>query len=772
MKNNLKKLSAVVLALVITGCNTISPNLGSTGQKIIVNQGISNSDLAELDKEYSGFKTLALTQSYLKRKLLKWLSIPDGPKLIREINYARSKYAQLFKDLMAADNQLYTDINSNGDVNTYKGISDSFRFFLESAGPVNEIPGVSTLAGSDLTYYGDGTGVNVFFSGPQGIARDSNGNIFIADSGNNSIRKITPDGNVTTIAAGVFSNPFGVAADNAGHLYVSDFYNNSIRQIDLNNGNTVTTIAGNGNQGFADGTDAMFIYPRGIAVDNSGHVFVADGNNNRIRMIDLNNSNIVSTIAGNGSYGFQDGTDAMFYTPIGVAADNNGHVYVADTGNWRIRRIDLNNGNTVSTIAGNGNCDRTEGTNASFCYPNGVTADNSGHLYVADTNNNRIRMIDLNNNNNVSTIAGNGNQGFANGTDAKFSNPIGLTVDNSGHVYVADTNNNRIRTVDLNNSNNVSTLSGNDFYYIDAKGTSARLNNPQGIARDSSGNLFVADTYNNRIRKIDSNGNVSTIAGNGSYGFQDGTDAMFYTPIGVAADNSGHVFVADRDNSSIRMIDLNNNNTVSTIAGNGSYGFQDGTAAMFGNPHGVTTDNNGHVYVADLGNNRIRMIDLNNENTVSTIAGNVNADYADGTAAMFAYPAGVVSDNNGHVYVGDSGNQRIRMIDLNNNNTVSTIAGNGNSGFADGTDAMFIAPSGVSVDNSGHVYVADLGNNRIRMVDLNNGNTVSTIGGNGTAGYADGTDTMFNFPFGVTADNSGHVYVADSGNNRIRKVTQ
>jgi sugar lactone lactonase YvrE/type II secretory pathway pseudopilin PulG len=320
----------------------------------------------------------------------------------------------------------------------------------------------------------------------------------------------------------------------------------------------------------------------------------------------------------------------------------------------------------------------------------------------------------------------------------------------------------------------VSTLAGSGTAgFTDGTGAAAQFNYPFGVAVDTSGTVYVADTYNHLIRKISPAGVVSTLAGSGTAGFGDGTGAaaQFYYPAGVAVDSSGTVYVTDNGNHSIRKISPAG--VVSTLAGSGTAGFGDGTgaAAQFDNPYGVAVDSSGTVYVADAFNHRIRKITP--AGVVSTLAGSTRG-FSDGTgaAAQFSVPIGVAVDSSGTVYVADAANHSIRKISPAG--VVSTLAGSGTPGFADGTGAaaQFQGPSGVAVNASGTVYVADTYNNLIRKISP--AGVVSTLAGSGTAGFADGTGTaaQFNNPGSVAVDASGTVYVADFFNNRIRKITQ
>ena len=267
----------------------------------------------------------------------------------------------------------------------------------------------------------------------------------------------------------------------------------------------------------------------------------------------------------------------------------------------------------------------------------------------------------------------------------------------------------------------VSTLVGGGGGYADGTGAAAQFSGTRGVAVDGSGNMYVADQSNNRIRKIVvATGVVTTLAGSGTLGNADGTGvaAQFNYPMGVAVDGSGNVYVADQNNNRIRKIVVATG-VVTTLAGNSAQGNADGTgaAAQFSSPNGVAVDGSGNVYVADLNNNRIRKIVVAT-GVVTTLAGSSTAGSGDGTgaAAQFNSPRGVAVDGSGNVYVAEQSNTHIRKIVVATG-VVSTLAGS-TSGYTDGTGAVaqFSNPSGVAVDGSGTVYVADTNNNRIRVV--------------------------------------------------------
>jgi len=627
----------------------------------------------------------------------------------------------------------------------------------------------------------DGTGAAARFRGPTSVALDASGNAYVADTFNNIIRKVTPAGVVSTLAgtagaegsadgtgaAARFSYPGGVAVDGSGNVYVADSGNNTIRKVTP--AGVVSTLAGSaGVSGSADGTGAgaRFDFPTGVAIDGSGNVYVADTNNNTIRKVTP--AGVVSTLAGSaGVSGSADGTGAAarFNLPTGVAMDGSGNVDVADTFNNTVRKVTP--AGVVSTLAGRaGSSGSADGTGAAarFSYPARVAVDGAGNVYVADAGNDTIRKISPAAV--VSTLAGTaGASGSADGTGAaaRFNFPTGVAVDGSGNVYVADSNNSTIRKVTP--AAVVSTLAGTASASGSADGTgaAARFDDPHGVAVDGSGNVYVADNFNNTIRKVSPAGVVTTLAGTaGASGSADGAGAAarFNWPEGVAVDGSGNVYVADEGNNAIRKVTPAG--VVSTLAGGGYCGSADGTgaAARFCGPFGVAVDRSGNVYVADSFNNSIRKVTP--AGVVSTLAGNGFPGTADGSgpAAQFSSPYGVAVDGSGNVYVADTDNNTIRKVTPAG--VVSTLAGTaGAAGFADGTGAaaQFDYPWGVAVDGSGDVYVADYSNNTIRKISP--AGVVSTpVGVPGFSGNSPGPlPASLVWPVGVAVDSTNDLFI-------------
>lgn len=387
----------------------------------------------------------------------------------------------------------------------------------------------------------------------------------------------------------------------------------------------VTTYAGNGNPGFIDGnaSGAMFNSPFGICRDKSGNIFVADGGNNCIRKITP--GGVVSTYAGIGMAGYLDGAGnvAKFNSPSDLCVDNAGNVYVSDFNNHRIRKI--SSGGIVSTVAGTGTAGYNDGSAvlAQFNYPRGICIDQQGNLYVGDSWNHRIRKID--NTGNVGTYAGGGNSiGVgstgdyidANDTNARFYTPAGLSIDNYGNIYVADAYNHRIRKI--NTLRTVTTLCGSSATgqgnggYADGSASSAIFNTPTEVFSDSLGNLVIGDTFGNRVRKADFSGNVTTIAGTGIAGFIDGAGnvAKFNYTRGVTANVTGDtIYLADYNNHSIRMITGGSN-------GAGEFSLSEMQGITYPNPASTYST----VLLKDTKNSVFRIVDFEGKDVTGNVS--------------------------------------------------------------------------------------------------------------------------------------------------------
>ncbi len=534
------------------------------------------------------------------------------------------------------------------------------------------------------------------------------------------------------------------------------------------------------------GTSVSIPVSYGIAADAAGNTYFASPILNAVFRTDP--AGVVTFFAGTSESGYSgDGGPALsaqLNNPNGVAVDTTGNVYIADSGNLRIRKV--NSGGVITTVAGNGQCcyggDGGAAISAQMNYVSAVTVDASGNLYFADVYNQRVREV--NSAGIITTVAGNGTAGYSGdggaATSAELQYPYGLTVDGTGNLYISDTDNQRVRKVST--SGIITTVAGNGNCCYSGDGgqaTSAQLAYPDGVIVDAGGNLYIADTSDKRIRKVNPAGTITTVAGDGSYGFSgDGgaaTSAELSSPEGMAEDASGNLYITDTGNQRIRKVSASG--TITTAVGGA---INDGGPGVFGllnQPAGVARDSAGNTYIADSGNNRVRLVAV--DEAITTVAGTGAAGSSGdgGTAAdaQLNSPQGVAVDSSGNVYIADTNSLRVRKVDKSG--TITTVAGDGNCCFGgDGglaTSAQLLYPAGVAADASGNLFIADTDNNRVRKVSA--AGVITTVAGDGTYGYSgDGgaaTGAELGYPSGVAVDSAGNLYIADTNNNRIREVS-
>ena len=647
---------------------------------------------------------------------------------------------------------------------------------------------------------------------PNSVIADKWGNIYIADGGNNVVRKVDTNGIITAYAgtcnAGGFSGdngpavfallntPAGLAIDTFGNLFIADQGNKRIREV--NAGGIITTYAGIG-MGFAtdtNGTPAKVAHirkPAGIALDKVGNLYIADIGNNVIRKV--NTLGKIYTVAGNGTAGFHGDNGhadtSEINAPAGVCIDNKGNLFIADQGNYRIRKVDTFG--VITTFAGNGivgySGDGSVAIGAEFNILSGISSDSIGDIYISDAGNDYIRKIDTSGI--IIRFAGRLLSGGFSGdggldTSAKLNDPAGTAFDKHGNFYIADNLNNRVRMV--NTAGNIYTFAGcNSYTSTGYKGDGgsallAQLSGPTGFAYDTAQNLYIADRGNHVVRMINSAGIISTVAGDDTSGYTgDGgpaTSAKMVSPYSVATDRKGNLFICDPGKNVVRKV--NSAGIISTYAGSGVAGFSgDGglaDTARLSSPTAIATDKYGNLYIADEANNRIREVDTSQ--VITTIAGtDIASFFGDGGPAILAefnQPDGICTDTEGNIYISDKNNYRIRKIDAALN--ISTVVGNGIGGYSgDGTAAIFSsinAPMGITTDKFGNLYIEE--SNYIRKV--NSAGIISTVAGNGAVGfYGDGQAAILaaiseSVNAGMVTDTSGNLLIPDFGNNRVREI--
>lgn len=548
-----------------------------------------------------------------------------------------------------------------------------------------------------------------------------------------------PSGDGGPATQALIDGPQSLAFDGAGNLYVASTSDLTVRKIDGSTG-IITTVAGGGSPpdrlGDNGPATAAFLAPAGLAVDTAGDMYIGDQFNQRVRRVDAG-TGIITTVAGDGSPDFGgDGgpaTAAHLLYPAGVSLDPAGNVYVADAGNGRIRKVDLTG--TISTIAGSGpglfqDCrysgDGGPATSATMCEPLGVNVGPAGTVYIADSGDDRVRKVDSSGT--ITTVVGNGVLAFLGdggpATAAEIDNIVWTSLDPAGDLLVADEGNGRIREVD-HTTGIITTVAGGGIG-DGLPATSTELNSPRGLAVDAAGNLLIADCGDNRVRKVDSSGIITSIAGTAtSHGVGDGgpaTSAGLDCPTGLALDSAGNLYIADSIDNRVRRVDPSG--VITTVAGTGTTGFSgDGgpaTSAQLNQPSGVVLDAAGNLFIADRNNNRVRKVDTTGR--ITTVAGNGNqggsVDGVPATSVPIVWPVGIAIGAGGNLAIAESGFARVRSV--NAKGIISTIAGNGIPGYSGdggpGPLATLNEPTGIAYDAGGNLLIADNQNLVIRSV--------------------------------------------------------
>ncbi len=685
---------------------------------------------------------------------------------------------------------------------------------------------------------------------PGGVARDESGNSYIADSYSNRVFKVDASGTLTVFAgdgssiggeggysgdggpatSAELSRPEGIAVDSSGDVFIADTDNSVIREVMAATG-IITTVAGtsysttdtckySGDGGLA--TSAYLCQPGGVYVDGNSNIFIADTVNSVIREVLASGGNI-QTVAGTGTLGYSgDGaaaTSAQLDLPNGVFVDGSGNIFIADTYNSVIREVVATNGN-IQTIAGeyyayvtcNYSGDSGPATSAQLCLPSGVSVDSSGNIFIADTDNSEIREV-LASTDDIEDFAGTGGTAGSSGDggpapSAELNDPNGLFLDASGNVFIADTENSAIREV---SSGTIQTFAGNYTVAYSGDGsaaTNASLYADGGVFVDGSGNVFIADTYNCAIREVlATTGDIQTVAGNGTCGYSgDGaaaTSAQINEPYGVFVDSLGDIFIVDTKNCLIREV-VAATGYIQTVAGNpasvgvGGYSGDGGaaTSAQLDDPQSVFVDSLGDIFIADTVNSAIRCVvgtaggclgSTLAVGDITTVAGTGTVPCSDpatacgdgglASAAQLNFPAGVFVGAFGNLFIADTIDSKIREVVAATGN-IQTVAGTGVAGYSgDGgpaTNGQLDDPYGVSVDNLGNIFIADTDNSVVREVVAVSGN-IQTVAGNGTEGYTGdggaGSSAELAHPLGIAGNASGNWFVADTENSRIRELS-
>jgi sugar lactone lactonase YvrE len=641
--------------------------------------------------------------------------------------------------------------------------------------------------------------------------------LYVSDSGHHQVLKINPTTGLIVVVAGNgtacyngdglpaysagLNNPGGLAFDNTGNLFIADRNNFVVRRVDALTG-IITTVAGTGlftgqvvdpnpAAPLGDGgpaTAATFGAMGDLTVDSAGNVIVCDQGNDCIRRFTVGGN--IATIAGvPGSAGFSgDGVAggalaAQFRNPSGVVVDAAGNIFIADNtnNNQRVRRLDGTN--TVTTVAGggnlaNGDADGALATDANLGSLGGLAFESSGTLLVACIGQDRVRRIDVASAAPITiTVAGGGTTIIGDlgpATGATLNNPRDVAVDQQGNIYVYDASNGRIRRMDKT-TGFIDTVIGTGLLgFVGDRGPHqfGILVNPQGAAYDAAGNLYVADTGDHAVRKVAPDGTITTFAGNGTPAGLGDSGPAYLASLDTPRDVAvfgNTLYIADFGNDRIRAVDL----TTGIIS----------TYVQLTNVVAMIVDPAGQLYVAR--NNRVDIVAT--DKTVTTYVGSAPQDtlanpLGDGLPpanATLNNPSGLALGPGGALYIADTGNDRVRLISAPPASVTSTVAGGGTAtppAVGDGgaaTAAVLDGPTGVTLDTAGtRLIISDTNHHRVRAVDIASG-VISTIAGTGAAGFSGDGDVaasaQVNVPGHIFARNSGIVF-ADVGNNRIRSI--
>jgi uncharacterized protein (TIGR03437 family) len=604
---------------------------------------------------------------------------------------------------------------------------------------------ITTLVGTGIPgFSGDrGPAIQAQINNPGGLAIDANNNIYFADRNNLRVRRISPDGTINTVAGngshGVPGDggpalaasitPNGIAVDAQGNLYIGDIDNFKIRKVAANG--IISTFAGVGEFGYGGdngpAVDAIIGVTASLAVDANSNVYFSDTTNAIVRKIDAA-TGVISPFAGSGQQGYtNDGVPATqeLMVPTGLAFDQSGNLYIADINLNRIIQIDTSlnamtvAGNQTAGFAGDGGLALL----AELDFPNGLAVDATGALYIADQLNQRVRKVAQLQ---INTVAGTGIRDGGAAAAAFLANPDGIAINSANTLAIADSGNLEVREFAVGGAIN---------------GFGQLMGPPNGVAFDATGNLFVTDNEP-YVLKITTGGVTSIVAGNGMTGFSGdsgaATSATLDDPEGIAVDSTGNLYFADYANERVRKVTASTG-LISTIAGNGKIaaagdGGPAASAAL--DPLDLALDSKGNLYIADYDNNRIR--EIAPDGTITTVVGTGVAGYAgDGgpaIAALLDGPSGIALDSAGNLYIADNNNAVVRRVTAGG--LISTIAGNGTplpaSGDGGAAQAAQMDPWRLTVDAAANVYVSDTANSRVRMLhpQIVNPAAVSISGGN------------------------------------------
>jgi uncharacterized protein (TIGR03437 family) len=629
-----------------------------------------------------------------------------------------------------------------------------------------------------------GAAASALLDYPYAAVPDSAGNLYVLDSANYEIRKVTTDGKINRAAIlGAYGYDLKLGAD--GSFYVATDY----LIVRIPPSGLPSVVAGTGVEGHTgDGgtaTSARIGVVNGLALDSAGNVYFTETSNSYY-VREVTTDGKIQTIAGTSSYGFNSdnipASTALLNYPRGIAVDATGNITIADDNNHRIRRFTV--GGNIVTVAGNGSAGQPVNGNATATplgFPRGLWLDSTGAVYFVDGSYGVV--LKLGTDGSLTRVAGNfnsfGSPADGPATAVSLNSPIDVSTDSAGNVYIAETGSHLIRKVTPAGA--LTTFVGRVHYAGDGgAATAALLNTPTDIALDGRGNTFIADAYNYRIRKVAADGTISTYAGTGTPGTpQSGTpaasNALPFINV-MTSDSAGTLYFA----SATQVWKIGSDGVIRLVAGTGASGNTgDGGAAesaTFQSLTGIAVDASGNVYVADNGADRVRLISAATDLVTAYAGTGSRGSTGDGglaTSGLLAFYTNINSplalDSHGNLYIGDNGNNKIRMVSPQG--ILTTFAGTGTLGNPDGVPvtSAFADANAMVCDAAGNLYVAGYSFDAIYRIS---GGTVQRISGTSGISLADGTPALSAAftAYGLKIDANGDLYAADPAYNVVRKL--
>ncbi|MGO8687251.1 MAG: NHL repeat-containing protein [Candidatus Dormibacteria bacterium] len=622
---------------------------------------------------------------------------------------------------------------------------------------------------------------------PYGVAVDAAGNLYIADSGRDVVERVTPSGRLSVVAgdgrvgkptpgratSSELEGPSGLAVDGSGNLYIADNGNNMVEKVTPSG--TLSVAAGLGQAGGA---------PNAVAEDADGNLFIASIDSDEIEEVTASGQE--SVVAGTDRPGAPTpgpATSSRLGEPYGVAVDAAGNLYIADTDYNVVAKV--THSGTLSVVAGTGRSGLGApvpgpATSAALGLPEGLAVDAAGNLYIADFLAHVVEKVTPSGM--LAVVAGTGTLGAPTpgpATSSDLGTPTAVAVDAAGDLYIADADNNVVEKVTP--SGLLSVVAGTAKVGLPAPrpAIGSQLDEPGGVAVGADGNLYITDADRSVVEQVTPSGTLSVAAGSGRFGQPTpgpATSSDLDFPSAVAVDAVGDLYIADTANDVVERV--SRSGTLSVVAGTGDPGKPTpgpATSSELGHPSGVAVDAAGNVYIADSGNDVIEKVTPSG--TLSVVAGTGDPGKptpGPATGSDLSDPLGVAVDAAGHVYIADTGNDVVEKVTTSG--MLSVVAGTGDQGAptpGPATNSHLSGPGGVTVDAAGNLYIADSGNGVVEKVTRSG--VLSVVAGTGDAGAptaGPATSSDLTSPWAVAVDAAGDIYITDSDNSVVEMVAE